>query len=57
MKAGSEPLKALDYARRHHQINAEIAGKLTVVDKFRELREYDLSRKPPVELLPRSFFR
>ena len=45
-----EPLKALDYARRHHQINAEIA-ELTVVDKFRELREYDLSRKPPVELL------
>ncbi|MBC3883110.1 GAF domain-containing protein [Undibacterium sp. LX40W] len=45
-----EPHKALHYARLHHQFNAEIA-ELTVVDKFRELREYDLSRKPPVELL------
>ncbi len=46
----NEPLKALQYARRHHQFNTEIA-ELTIVDKFRELREYDLSRKPPVELL------
>ncbi|WMW80694.1 ATP-binding protein [Undibacterium cyanobacteriorum] len=49
-EAQQQPLKALEYARRYHQINHEIA-ELTVVDKFRELREYDLSRKPPVELL------
>ena len=41
---------ALRYARAHHQLSKEIA-EASVVDRFRELREYDLSKKPPVELL------
>ncbi|MBR7800625.1 ATP-binding protein [Undibacterium fentianense] len=41
---------ALNFARTHHQLVSEIADS-SVIDKFRELREYDLSRKPPVELL------
>lgn len=45
-----EPSTALHYARLHHRLIAEIA-ELSVLDRFRELREYDLSRKPPVELL------
>jgi signal transduction histidine kinase/tetratricopeptide (TPR) repeat protein len=42
--------QALAYARLHHQISSEIA-ELSMQDRFRELREYDLSRKPPVEIL------
>lgn len=41
---------ALRYARAHHQLSKEIADA-SVIDRFRELREYDLSKKPPVELL------
>ncbi|MBC3832391.1 GAF domain-containing protein [Undibacterium amnicola] len=41
---------ALNYARSHHLIIKEING-LSVIDQFSELREYDLSKKPPVELL------
>lgn len=42
--------EALKYARQGHSISAELA-ELSATDSFRELREYDLSRKPPVELL------
>lgn len=45
-----DALQALHYARRHQTLAAELA-ELSVADKFRELREYDLSRKPPAELL------
>ncbi|MBI1834399.1 MAG: GAF domain-containing protein, partial [Burkholderiales bacterium] len=41
---------ALHYARLHHRLISEIA-ELSILDRFRDLREYDLSRKPPVELL------
>jgi signal transduction histidine kinase len=41
---------ALFYARAHHQLSKEIADA-SVIDKFRELREYDLSKKPAIELL------
>jgi signal transduction histidine kinase/tetratricopeptide (TPR) repeat protein len=44
------PGLALTYARSHHQLLKEIAEG-SVIDKFRGLREYDLSRKPPVERL------
>lgn len=44
------PALALTYARSHHQLLKEIAEG-SVIDKFRGLHEYDLSRKPPVELL------
>lgn len=46
----NEPGTALHYARLHHRLISEIA-ELSILDRFRELREYDLSRKPPVELL------
>lgn len=46
----NEPSTALTYARLHHRLISEIA-ELSILDRFRELREYDLSRKPPVELL------
>ncbi|MFZ6818845.1 ATP-binding protein [Undibacterium sp. Ji22W] len=41
---------ALNFARSHHQLSKEIAD-LSIIDKFTQLREYDLSKKPPVELL------
>lgn len=41
---------ALNFARAHHQLSKEIA-ELSVIDKFSQLREYDLTKKPPVELL------
>lgn len=41
---------ALNFARTYHQLSKEIA-ELSVIDKFTQLREYDLSKKPPVELL------
>ncbi|MFZ6751360.1 ATP-binding protein [Undibacterium sp. Ren11W] len=42
--------EALNYARQAQSINAQLA-ELSASDSFRELREYDLSHKPPVELL------
>lgn len=41
---------ALNFTRTHHQLSKEIT-ELSIVDKFTQLREYDLSKKPPVELL------
>ncbi|MBC3873476.1 ATP-binding protein [Undibacterium flavidum] len=41
---------ALNFARTHHQLSKEIT-ELSTSDKFSQLREYDLSKKPPVELL------
>ncbi|MBR7745847.1 ATP-binding protein [Undibacterium baiyunense] len=49
-EANGEPAFALKYARLHHQISTEIA-EVNVIDQFSALREYDLSKKPPVELL------
>jgi signal transduction histidine kinase/tetratricopeptide (TPR) repeat protein len=42
--------EALNYARQAQGLNAKLT-ELSASDHFRELREYDLSRKPPVELL------
>ncbi|MFZ6741909.1 ATP-binding protein [Undibacterium sp. JH2W] len=41
---------ALHFARLHQQTASELS-ELGTVDKFRELRAYDLSRKSPVEIL------
>ncbi|WP_170133456.1 ATP-binding protein [Undibacterium pigrum] len=42
--------EALHFARLHQQTTNELS-ELGTVDKFRELRAYDLSRKSPVEIL------
>lgn len=48
-KAG-DSAQALYYARQYQALAQELS-ELSTSDKFRELREYDLSQKSPVEIL------
>lgn len=50
-EALGDDVTALRYARRHMALELEIKAELSAPDRLRDMQQYDLSEKPPVQKL------